>query len=147
VPEFEGLEAEQPSCTQQPLTFDQLAEQLAAIYAHGPILREIRCGAGVIAYLKQQVPPSVASPWSMATSVPLVEDSSVEPGWIRQAYDDGTTRDVQVLRFEFRPEAAADYLKVDWPNVGEQYEFAMSYKAWRADIRNPFPPRPEENDD
>lgn len=83
---------------------------------HGPYLREIRCGYKVLDHLRETLPKAEPGPRPLPMpSVPLIDDSNVPPGYARQVYDDGSTKDVQVLRFEFTPEAVADALKIDWP--------------------------------
>lgn len=106
-----------------PSSMQSIAEMYAALEAyraeHGPFLREIRCGAKVVDYLREKPPatevPTVPS--VMSASVPIIDDSDVPPGYARQVFDDGSTRDIQLLRFEINPEAVADMLKVSFPAI------------------------------
>ena len=103
LPQFEGL-AELRGYTEQPTTMQSLNEMLATLESYraerGPFLREIRCGAKVVDYLREKLPTAEAPPWPsvMAASVPIIDDSAVPPGPAgaradAAAPDRGATRD------------------------------------------------------
>jgi hypothetical protein len=66
---------------------------------HGPFLRELRCTAVVRPYLVALIGRGEAKPWELPplTRVPLIDDADIPAGAVRFVYDDGTTRDVQVI--------------------------------------------------
>lgn len=114
-----------PGYTSEPPSMQSITEMQAALDAYraerGPVLREIRCGAKVMDYLREKLPTTEAapSPIAWATSVPIIDDRDVPPGYARQVFDDGTTHDIQLLRFEINPDAVAEVLKVQFPGCGE----------------------------
>jgi hypothetical protein len=90
---------------------------------HGPFLRELRCDATVLRYLTLKLPPSERKPWEPPPllGIPVIEDDDVPARHLRRVFDDGTTKDVEVLSealeavlrdmpatLKFKPQPVAD---------------------------------------